>query len=212
MGSFTMQVTKPSGGGQSEVPSAGNHAAVLVGIIDLGTRLKPNSFNAEQQKRHEVFLVWELTDEQKSASNINHTIAKALTLSFHEKANLRKLIEGWRGNPFKEGEAFDLTVLLGKKCLLNVIHKQSGDRTFAEVGGVSPVPKGMTVPANKVKPLAWDIGEGSPIPDADWIPWFYGHPITDEIEASDEYKARHGSGSNGATAPAGDAAEDEDRF
>ena len=54
--SFKMKSSSGEGG-QFEIPPAGNHPAVLVGIIDLGTR--PSTFQGKTTDRREVYLVWE---------------------------------------------------------------------------------------------------------------------------------------------------------
>ena len=202
--SFKMKSSSGEGG-QFEIPPAGNHPAVLVGIIDLGTR--PSTFQGKTTDRREVYLVWELTAEKKAGGSTNHTIARAYTLSLNAKANLAKLIGQWRGKALAEGEEFDLLRLLGKPCLLNVTHKPSGDRTFAEVGGASPAPKGLTVPPATIKPVSWDVEDGTDVPDLEWVPFFYGHSAKDEIEQSYEYKARYDKEPATAGAAVGDAAE-----
>jgi hypothetical protein len=75
-----------------------------------------------------------------------YVFSKDFTLSMYEKANLRKVLESWRGKAFtnEQAESFDITALVGKPCLLNIIHKQVGDKTYANIAGISAMPKGMT--------------------------------------------------------------------
>jgi hypothetical protein len=74
------------------------------------------------------------------------SIGRSLTASMSEKANLRKLIESWFGKKFPSDDAaadFDLGLLLGKKCLLNVTHTEKGGKSYANIANATPIPKGM---------------------------------------------------------------------
>lgn len=180
-----------SGGGEfSELVPAGNHPAVLIGIIDLGTHSE--QFQGQPPKdTHKVMLVWELPTEQKSDSKINHVIAGTYTYSFHKKAGLRVMIEKWRGKGYNEGEDFLISDMLGKQCLLSVIHKASADgsKTYANVAGAAGMPKGMKCPPAQNKPICWAIGDG-PVPDDPWLPRSYGEKLADVIARSKEAQGR----------------------
>src|SRR5579859_1912968 len=130
---------KAKAGGGTEVPPAGNHPAVLVALIDLGTQR--TEYNNQVSWQRKVYLVWELTTEQVAGTTNNHVIGRDYTLTFSSKSLLRGLIEKWRGRGFAENEEFDLSKLLGQKCLLTVIHKTSGnDRLYAKIECISSVP------------------------------------------------------------------------
>jgi hypothetical protein len=72
------------------------------------------------------------------------SISKFYTLSLHDKANLAQDLVSWRGKAFTEDEkaGFDITKLVGVKCMLSIIDKKGKSR----VGSVVGVPQGMTVP------------------------------------------------------------------
>jgi len=103
------------------------HKAICYGVYDLGTQFNETFGN----KNHKVLLQWELPeariDIQKDGEDLNlpRAQSKIYTLSLHEKANLRKDLESWRGKSFTatELEGFDLKNLLGVDCQLQVIHK-----------------------------------------------------------------------------------------
>jgi hypothetical protein len=61
---------------------------------------------------------------------------------FGRGSNFTKLLEGWKGGTFTDAEldAFELKRLLGKPCMINVVHNTSGDRDYANVASVSPLP------------------------------------------------------------------------
>jgi hypothetical protein len=194
--------TATTGGGDYEKAPEGNHPAVLVGLIDLGTH--EDEYQGTISSNRKVFLVWELVAEPlgKEGSS-NHTIGRDYNVSFGPKAGLRLLIEKWRGKALGDGEEFDLTKLLGQKCLVQIVHKTSAKGSvYAKVEGVSGLPKGMAIPPAKVKPVAWGLDDddaGDP-PDGAWLPYVRGKKVSDMIAESEER--------SGAGAGAGDADEE----
>jgi hypothetical protein len=127
---------------------AGMHLARLYRIIDLGTQ--KSEFEGNVNFLHKIKFVWEVHGEDESGQalvtdkNEPMIITKDYTLSWGDKANLRKDLEAWRGVPFTEEERrrFDLKSVLDKWCMLNVQHKprQKGG-VYANVVGITPVPK-----------------------------------------------------------------------
>lgn len=140
-----MPIYASAGSGTKFQPApAGTHAAVCCDVRDLG--VLETTWQGETKKQHKVLLSWqidELRDDGKP-----YLISRRYTCSLHEKAGLRKDLEAWRGRAFTEAELhqFDLETILGKGCLLNVVHKQSGGDTYANVAGVMALPRGMTAP------------------------------------------------------------------
>lgn len=124
---------------------AGTYPAVCVDIIDLGK--VANRFDPDQEDKQMVRIVWQI-DEQDDHGKPFH-VRKDYTASLHEKANLRKHLEAWRGRPFSATElfGFDLDSTLGTGCLLSIVHA-TGSRggTFANVGAVMKLARGMTAP------------------------------------------------------------------
>lgn len=171
-----------------EIPPAGSHPAVLVGLIDLGTHQR--TFQGQDQgEAAQLYLVWELTAEPCPGTNRNHVLGRQFTRSLNKKAKLRQFIESWSGRQLNDGDEFDYEKMLGKSCLLNVIHKQSGDYTNANIDSIGRVPKGMTVPSAKIEPYMWYVGCGKPLPELPWLPPIYGQSVKQMIEASKEYKS-----------------------
>ncbi len=54
-------------------------------------------------------------------------------------------------------EGFDIEKLVGKNCLINIVHNTKGDKTYANISGVMALPKGteQMIPENKNEPPAW---------------------------------------------------------
>lgn len=115
----------------------GPQPAVLVNIIDIGTHTDTSPTYGEV-RRQQVIFIWELNESRNDGAPL--TVQAFYTLSLHEKANLRKMLEAWRGKPFSMGEDVDITATLGKPCMLNIGLTEGGR---GKVLSVSRLPKGM---------------------------------------------------------------------
>ena len=97
-------------------------------------------------KKEKVEIRWQL-DLVNEKTGKRFVAPKRYGASLSKKASLRKDLETWRGRPFteKELEAFDLEVLLGVNCQIQVQHKPGDDGTvYSNVVAVVPLGKGMT--------------------------------------------------------------------
>lgn len=178
-----------------ELPPAGNHPAVLVALVDLGTH--EDTYGGESKMNRKVYLAWELTAEEGRP-----VVGRDFTFSLNAKALLRQFIQRWRGRDLAEGEEFDVSVLLGKPCMLSVVHQQKGDRTFAKVDGVAGVPKGMTVPDARREQVLWSVDEDGDVELPEWLPYLYGAPLSKWAQDCQEWR-KGPAPSNPAGAEAG---------
>jgi len=153
-----MSSTLPVPGESKEFENcpAGNHIAVCIRVIDLGTQ--ETTYNGEKKKAHQIQLVWEVDSDDGVVMADGRPFivnSRRYTWSMHEKANLRKDLTSWRGKPFADSDfgdgGFDIRKLLGCGCMLNVIHNESGDKTYANVGSIATLPKKLATP-NPVNP------------------------------------------------------------
>lgn len=128
---------------------AGNHIAICNAVVDLG--MQPGS-GMYPDPKHQVYVRFELPTEQitytKDGQEITGpmSIGRTFTASMSEKANLRKFVESWFGKKFPTDEAaadFDFSLLLGRKCLVNVTHTEKSQKTYANIANATPIPKGM---------------------------------------------------------------------
>jgi hypothetical protein len=197
---------KPAGE-QGEAAPAGNHPAVCVALIDLGTQ--ETDYKGEKSTNRKVFLVWEIPGELRSDGK-PFVLGRDYNLTLGKKAALRALIETWRGPALSDDEEFDITKLVGKPCLLSVVHKESvnSGNTYAKIDGVGQLPKGMAAPKPTRPTVLWSLEDDTPVPDLDWLPFVYGTPIKDVVAASEEVK---GAGQP-AGATAGSGGDDEIAF
>jgi len=167
---------------------AGNYVARCYSMVHIGT--VPEEYKGEKKVVNKVRLTFELPTETKVFKEENgeqpYVISKEFTLSLHEKSSLRKFLESWRGKGFTENEAkyFDVSKLLGKPCMLNVIHKTKLDGNIrADISSVSPIPKGLTCPAQVLPSLIFSVNHFSQ-EVFDTLPEF----LQDKIRTSREYK------------------------
>ena len=155
-----------------QVPE-GTYGAVCVGLIDLGTQ--DGHFGPKRQ----ILLRFEIDENMKDGRR--YLVSARKTLSFHEKASLRQLVEGWRGKRFAEGEPFDLHKLAGQPCMLSLVENDKG---YINVASIAKLPKGMTPiePQGQVQVLDMDA------PDWDVLSQL-SEKLQEIIEQSPEYGA-----------------------
>jgi hypothetical protein len=80
------------------------------------------------------------------------SIGRRFTVSMGRKSNLRKFVEGWQGHFATDAiaDAFALRSLLGKTCMVQVIHTVGADgRTYGNLDAAVPVPVSLDVSAIK---------------------------------------------------------------
>lgn len=140
-------VPKPDDKTFAPVPQ-GNHVAVCYRVIDLGTQ--QIEWKGETKRQHKLLISWEIPDE-KMDDGRPFTIGQKFTWSMSDKANLRKVLESWRGKGFTEDDfgpnGFDIKNVIGAGCMVNVVHEKKGDKTYSNIASVAKLPKGMAAPA-----------------------------------------------------------------
>jgi len=119
---------------------AGTHIARCSWVVDIGTQ--KTSWKGAEKWLRKVLLGFELPDELMTDGR-PFFISNRYTLSLGSKAILRKRLEAWRGATFTEQEleGFDLFKLAGLPCMLTVIHKTEGDKTYTNIASISKLPK-----------------------------------------------------------------------
>jgi len=192
---------KPNtGGGDWELPPAGNLPAVCVGLIDLGTQ--QDAYQGKPREVRQLAIVWELAGEQNSKTGRNHLVAMKFNASLHAKAALRKTIDAWRGVPLKDDEEFDLFRVVGAPCLLQISHdKTSAGNDIYVIDAVASLPKGMPKPATTFSPIQYQISQGyAAAPKEDWLPHLYGKKISELISQCIEFRSSVQTGKHASQA------------
>lgn len=129
-----------------ELCPAGNHVARCYSVVDLG--YQDTEWQGVHKSVRKVRISWELPSELMDDGR-PFSVSANYTLSLGEKANLRRDLQSWRGRPFTEEElrGFDIETVVGVPAMVNVVHNTARDgRTYANVGSISPLPKGLECP------------------------------------------------------------------
>ena len=154
---MALTLSETSKNTERQLPEAGATTGVLFSLVDLGTQKV--TWDGEEKWTPKLRLAFELPDqvvEGEVTENGKTTkvtkpmvVSIELTRSLGERATLRKLLEQWRGQAFtsKELASFSLKNLLGKACLLTLVHKTSqAGRQYCAIQGMAKLPKGMKAP------------------------------------------------------------------
>jgi len=170
-----------------EIVPSGTHIGRCYSMIDIGT--VEWEWQGETKYTHKVRLSFELPNEMRDFGGEEKpmVIEKEYTKSLHEKANLRRDLEGWRGKSFTNQElsSFDITDVLGSPCNLSIIHKtaKSGNE-FAQIGSISGITKGTKCPDQFNDSFIFNYEDNF---NEEWLEqqpeW-----IQDQIKNTDEYK------------------------
>ena len=194
-------VAKASSGEGFELPDAGAVVGRCYMVVDLGTQ--DTTFKGTPKKTHKILLVWELAEMMEDGRPF--AISSRYTLSLFDQAILRQHLESWRGRGFTDEElaGFDVKNVLGAYCMLSIVHNKEGDKTYANVKGIMPVPRGMEKPAAVNKNIYFDVDIG----DINTLPEW----IQNVVKKSDEWKARvNTAGATSATQSKGHFDDMED--
>jgi hypothetical protein len=180
-----MRVTDSGGAAFTPCPE-GTHLARFVQLIDLGT--VTTEYEGERKAARKVLVGIEvLSDEHRRDDGQPYIQRKRYTQSLHPKSALRKDLVGVRGRDFtpEELKGFDLAAILGKLCLISVVHTTKENKTFANIASLMKPPKGMAAPEGTCnEPLQlWDMNE------PDWAVFAALPPrLVEQIESSPEYQ------------------------
>lgn len=181
-----MSLTVSANSNSSFAPiEEGSHLGVCSMLIDLGMQYSEVYKNSSRK----ILIAWEIPDETIELDDGPHprTISKRYTASLNESSNLRQDLAAWRGRDFtgEELEAFNLRNIVGKSCLINVIHKESGGKTYANIQSIMALPKGMKPGELSEPPVIYDIDE-DPVEAVNNLPnW-----IKDIVTKSASYQER----------------------
>jgi len=133
--------------GPRENPPEGTQCARLIHIIDLGTQ--HTEFQGVQKDKRQVRLTWELVDTHMSDGR-PFVIGKTFNASLY-KSGLLNTIESMTGKgiEFEPDGSFNMASLLDFACMVTVKLETKGDKTYANLVNVSPLPtiKGKKIDA-----------------------------------------------------------------
>ena len=172
-----MSLTVSASEGSSIQPIAeGTYVAICNMLIDLGLQYNETYKNSSRK----VLIGWEIPDEtyEYDGETRRKTLSKRYTASLGERATLRQDLISWRGRDFTQEElaAFDLKNIVGASCMLNVIHKESGGKTYANISGIMSLPKAMPKAKLLEPPIVFDL-DTDPLSKIDELPAWIGEII-----------------------------------
>lgn len=176
--------------GKAELIPADDHFGVVAGYADLGTQESP--FGAKRKVR----LFFDLPQLRISyeGKDLPKRISNSYTLSIHKKAGLRAIIEAILRRPLTEDEStnFDLDIILGQTCVVEVTHEARKDGTgnYARLAGIRKRRQTDPTFPLEVEPIKYALqaADGTIIEPPASLPPF----IIADIKKSLEYVAAHG--------------------
>lgn len=183
----------------------GTHLARCVKMVHIGT-IEESFGNDEPKPKNKVFISWEFPTmliEEGDYKGQTRLISKEYTLSLNSKSTLRKHLDAWRGKAFtaEEALAFDIAKLAGVPCMITVTHTEKGDKKYANISGISGIPKGINAP-DQIHPTML-INATNVEDNKDHVPDY----ILEKLYTSKEYIELHGPTETEAPAP---VAEDDE--
>lgn len=148
----------------SDRPQApeGNHLGICVRIFDLGTQKE--EFEGKVKMNRKIRFGFELPDERAVFSEDKgeqpFLVDTTFNFSSFERSNFVKAMTAWNGKA--PDDSFDLENQLGKPAMVNVSHKESNKKVYANITSLAPVPKSMlaSIPKPENKPVYWSVENG----------------------------------------------------
>ena len=143
-----------------EIIPEGTFIATCVGLYDIGAQYSER-YDKSTEK---IVIAWELpevTYENGAGEVLPRIISNTYTSSLGEKANLRRDLEAWRGRAFTKEElaGFDLRNILGKPCMVQVVHSKNGEKTYANIKAIMKMHASMPVPEIASELLCFDLDD-----------------------------------------------------
>jgi hypothetical protein len=146
---------------------AGAYAAVCDMVVDLGVQPSPGGQFAPKRTVVLRFQIPEIRVEitrEGETVELPAVISRTVGLSLNEKSTLYALLTSWRGKAFtpEELKKFDLGKIAGKPAFINVTHSVKGDRTYANLTSIMPLPKAIPAPAMEGEALVYSTDAPDP--------------------------------------------------
>lgn len=146
-----------------QILDAGTHAAVCTWVVGIG--MQETTWEGVTKEVEKLKLRFEVPSERVSWVTKDGAqeegpmvIWLTVTASMHKNSRLRRIVQGWLGVKFDDKEAyeFDTDALIGRPCLISVVHREYQDKTYANIDTISPLMKGMAAPVPEGELLSFD--------------------------------------------------------
>lgn len=185
---FSTGTATKGGDGTFEVCPVGNHPAVIVGVIDVGTHMS-DYMEGENKPQRQAFVVIQIdnTDPETSRKDgrpFAFLRRIALQQRYGPKAAARTLLQKALGRELAEGEPVVIKEMLGRNIMADIVHTSKGDKTYDKLKDITSYPK-KTARVEPAVPAFLCRFEDS-IPNLDWLPRWFGVTIEDYRKQSHE--------------------------
>lgn len=146
-----------AGSTPSELPKEGTYVGRLFSLIDLGSQSSTYGI------RRFVRMEFELLDsDMRRSDGQPFTVSRRFTLSLHEKAALRQMLQTWRGKSIVDGEDIEPADFVGQYGMATITIGTSKDgKEYPNLSTVTPLPKSFAKPKPVNKPVVYFINETS---------------------------------------------------
>ena len=173
-----------SGGKDFEPVPAGTHFAICTGVFDIGLQPGSPAYPAPKrilQLRYEIpteRVKWEKDGEQFDKPAI---VYERLPFNMGKKALMRAMVESWYSMNLTDEQAgkVDIEKFLGRPATLSIVHNKSGDKVYANIGAIGPLPKGMEPPKAENPLLLYHADHTDPF---DQLPKFLQDKIRNQLQ------------------------------
>jgi len=138
-----------------ELAQPGTYTAILSQMAFTGQQR--TTYQGQEKIREIVRIGYELPD-QAGQDGAPLAIYEELTASFNEKAKLYQRVKALNGGR-EPAEGTELKQLMGRAVLITISHNTKGERTYANVDMLTPLPANMPAPQAVAPLLYFDIEE-----------------------------------------------------
>ncbi|WP_296700721.1 hypothetical protein [Thiocapsa sp. UBA6158] len=143
----------------------GTTAVVLTSMHFVGKHER--EWQGQRSTSDMVCLEW--TAPEAGADGGDLSTWEVLTVAFGQKANLFKRLRALAGGR-EIPDNLDLSQMLGRPCLIEVIHRDSPKGPKPRVIGATPLPRGMVAPAWSGSLAYSDVDDPQAQPDPETAP------------------------------------------
>ncbi len=162
----------------------GVYIGICVGVIDCGEQYSEKF----KTYHNEVQFVWELSGEtvEVDGEQKPRQLSRSFNIASSKKSSLQGFLSSWNGIQYTDEQFGDIELFdqLGKVCQLNVVLNDTGE--YANVGGVMPLPKGMSAPTTDTAMVKWDMDAWDDTAFESLPEW-----VQEKIKKSTQYQKEH---------------------
>lgn len=186
---------KPKAANAAPLIPPGTHQGVVCQLLDFGSHLVKNQKSGKEELKRKLRIIWELPFETSTFDGVERrrTIGRTFNVGYHEKGHLLPFVVALLGRQMTAKELageFDTDCLLGRNCLIDVIHLTGDKGPYSFVAKAVQLARGMTPvsPAGETRVFNLPADDG-PIELPEWMPDYF----KDKVKLSDEWKAKYGT-------------------